>query len=119
MIDSLTIENKGSCNLEEELLKTQDHGNETFHPAIHSETQVNVLGQAQLNGIDEGTTEKTGYEKLERLVKIGVDEIENSSVLMAEEFKQVLNNQVDQILSVDEVGAETMNEQNRPTGRHK
>lgn len=115
LIDSLTIENQGSCNLEEELLKTQDHGNETFHPAMQGETQVNVLGQAQLNGIDEGTTEKTRYEKLERLVKIGVDEFENSSVLMAKECKQVLNNQADQILSVDEFGAETMNEQDSPT----
>ncbi|XP_031252855.1 myosin-binding protein 2-like isoform X2 [Pistacia vera] len=120
LIDSSTTANQVSCNVDEGVLRTKVDEIETFDSSLLlSETQANVLVDAQLIGTDDNG-KKTRYEEFERS-ETYIGEVEDSSVqnveeemqdLVGEACEQVIANQVDQILSTNgnEVEAKSMNE---------
>ncbi|XP_044504634.1 myosin-binding protein 3-like isoform X2 [Mangifera indica] len=109
LIDSSTAANQVSCKIDEGVLRTKVDENETFGSSLLSETQDNVLVEAQLIGMDDNG-EKARYEESEKSEN-GVDEVEDFSVQNVGE-KKIRNRRIDQILSTngDDIGTETVNE---------
>ncbi|KAL5743472.1 hypothetical protein ACOSQ2_026588 [Xanthoceras sorbifolium] len=111
LIDSSTKANQGSCNMEDEALRTHEDESKASYFDLQSQIQAIVLAEEQLTTMDE-CAEKTRYKELESLETCAV-EVEDPSALqdsVSEACKQVIVNQADQTLSIhgNNVGPETM-----------